>query len=67
MATNRVHMIVRKDENGKLYPHSRQDGSLDLYLRFRSALNKRDELAKNGKGSEYEVVALEIGENLFNE
>jgi len=60
-------MIVRKDPKGILYAHNREDGSLDLYLRFGSAFSKRNELAKNDKGNEYEVVALEIGENLFNE
>lgn len=60
-------MIVRKDKDGLLYSHNRKDGSLDLYLRFRSALDKRNELAEKDNESEYEVVALEIGQNLFNE
>lgn len=60
-------MIVRKDPKGILYAHNREDGSLDLYLRFGSAFNKRNELAEKDKESEYEVVAMEVSQNLFNE
>jgi len=60
-------MIVRKDENGMLHAHNREDGTLDLYLRFRSALKKRDELAKEDASSVYEVSPVEMNQNLFNE
>lgn len=67
MSTNRLHMIVRKDKNGLLYAHNREDGSLDLYLRFGSAFNKRNKLSEKDKESEYEVVALEVEQKFFNE
>lgn len=60
-------MIVRKDANGILHAHNREDGSLDLYLRFGTAFKKRNELAEKDKESVYEVVAMEISQNLFNE
>ena len=60
-------MIVRKDENGMLHAYNREDGTLDLYLRFGSALKKRDELAKKDASSVYEVSPVEMSQNLFNE
>ena len=60
-------MIIRKDSKGILHAHNREDGSLDLYLRFGSALKKRNELAEKDNESVYEVVPIEVGHNLFNE
>lgn len=60
-------MIIRKDSKGILHTYNREDGSLDLYLRFGTALKKRNELAEKDTENVYEVVPIEVGHNLFNE
>lgn len=65
METNRLYAIIYKDEDGNIKTVNKENGSIDLYLRWQTCYDITQSLIKE-TGLVHEIVPIELPRNLFD-